>query len=255
MTSRAKIVSVAKSYMGVCGGSSAHADILRYFNSVKPDGYTAHKSDPWCSEFVSACAIQAFGKEKAKKYFPLSAACTYVINKAKKMNIWVESDKYIPDAGDWILYDWDDNGKGDNKNQPDHVGIVEYYKSGYIHVIEGNYGNKVARRKLRIDGRYIRGFVTPDYDKIKVPGPKNSSEQVVKDVLSGKYGTGAKRKENLIKAGYNYDQIQKEVNRICKLTDEVLDNKYGTGNTRKKKLGDDYDIVQWNVNRVLKERK
>lgn len=255
MTSRAKIVSVAKSYMGVCGGSSAHADILRYFNSVKPDGYTAHKSDPWCSEFASACAIQAFGKETAKKYFPLSAACTYVINKAEKMNIWVESDKYIPDAGDWILYDWDDNGKGDCTGQPDHVGVVEYYKAGYIHVIEGNCGNKVARRKIRIDGRYIRGFVTPDYDKIKVSSPKNSSEQVVKDVLSGKYGTGAKRKENLTKAGYNYDQIQKEVNRICKLTNEVLDNKYGTGSTRKKKLGADYDIVQWNVNRVLKERK
>ena len=128
-------------------------------------------------------------------------------------------------------------------------------KAGYIHVIEGNYGNKVARRKLRIDGRYIRGFVTPDYDKIKVLSPKNSTEQVVKDVLSGKYGSGAKRKENLTKAGYNYDQIQKEVNRICKLTDEVLDNKYGTGSTRKKKLGADYNIVQWNVNRVLKERK
>ena len=88
-----------------------------------------------------------------------------------------------------------------------------------------------------------------------MPSPKNSSEQVVKDVLSGKYGTGVKRKENLTKAGYNYDQIQKEVTRICKLTDEVLDNKYGTGSTRKKKLGADYNIVQWNVNRVLKERE
>ena len=171
MTSKAKIVAVAKSYIGACGGSSAHADILYYFNSVKPDGYTAKKSDPWCSEFVSACAIQAFGKSTAKKYFPLSAACVYIINKAKKMNIWVESDKYIPDAGDWILYDWDDTGKGDNKGQPDHVGIVEYYKAGYIHVIEGNMGSgsgRCGRRKLRIYGRYIRGFVTPDYDRIKV---------------------------------------------------------------------------------------
>ena len=254
MNSRAKIVAVAKSYMGVCGGSSAHADILHYFNSVKPDGYAAHKSDPWCSEFVSACAIQAFGKSIAKKYFPLSAACTYVINKAKKMNIWVESDKYIPEAGDWILYDWDDNGKGDCTGQPDHVGIVEYYKAGYIHVIEGNCGNKVARRKIRIDGRYIRGFVTPDYDRIYVK-PAARLDDVVKGVLTGKYGNGAQRKENLTKAGYNYDQVQKEVNRICKLTEDVLDNKYGTGSTRKKKLGADYDIVQWNVNRVLKERE
>ena len=67
MTSRSKIVQVAKSYIGVCGGSSAHADILHWFNTVKPDGYTAKKSDAWCAEFVSACAIQAFGKKTALK--------------------------------------------------------------------------------------------------------------------------------------------------------------------------------------------
>ena len=217
MTSRAKIVAVAKSYIGTCGGSSAHADILHYFNSVKPFGYTAHKSDLWCAEFASACAIQAFGKTAAKKFFPLSAACTYIINKAKEMNIWVESDKYIPEAGDWILYDWNDSGKGDNKGQPDHVGIVEYYKAGYIHVIEGNMGaepGKCGRRKLRIDGRYIRGFVTPDYDRIRMN--KKSNEEIAKEVIAGKWGNGRERKENLIAAGYDYNKIQAIVNKLMK---------------------------------------
>lgn len=219
MTSRSKIVAVAKSYIGACGGSSAHADILHYFNSVKPDGYTAKKSDPWCSEFVSACAIQAFGKTTAKKYFPLSAACVYIINKAKKMNIWVESDKYIPEAGDWILYDWDDNGKGDNKGQPDHVGIVEYYKSGYINVIEGNMGSgsgRCGRRKLRIDGRYIRGFVTPDYDRIKVNKTDKTVEELAKEVIAGKWGNGHERKERLTAAGYDYNKVQAKVNELMK---------------------------------------
>lgn len=219
MTSRAKIIAVAKSYIGTCGGSAAHADILHYFNTVKPDGYTAKKSDPWCSEFVSACAIQAFGKSTAKKYFPLSAACVYIINKAKKMNIWVESDKYIPDAGDWILYDWNDNGKGDNKGQPDHVGIVEYYKSGYIHVIEGNMGSgsgRCGRRKLRIDGRYIRGFVTPDYDRIKVSKKDKTIEELAKEVIAGKWGNGHERKERLTAAGYDYNKIQAKVNELMK---------------------------------------
>ena len=216
MTSRAKIVSVAKSYMGACGGSSAHADILHYFNSVKPDGYTAKKSDPWCAEFASACAIQAFGKATAKKYFPLSAACVYIINKAKKLNIWIESDKYIPEAGDWILYDWDDTGKGDNKGQPDHVGIVEYYKAGYIHVIEGNYGNQVKRRKLRIDGRYIRGFVAPDYDRIKVSKNDKTIEDIAKEVIAGKWGNGRERKERLTAAGYDYNKVQAKVNELMK---------------------------------------
>lgn len=217
MTSRAKIVAVAKSYIGTCGGSSAHADILHYFNSVKPMGYTAHKSDPWCAEFASACAIQAFGKTAAKRFFPLSAACVYIINKAMDMNIWVESDKYIPEAGDWILYDWNDSGKGDNKGQPDHVGIVEYYKAGYIHVIEGNMGaepGKCGRRKLRIDGRYIRGFVTPDYDRIRVN--KKNNEDIAKEVIAGKWGNGRERKENLIAAGYDYNKIQAIVNKLVK---------------------------------------
>lgn len=219
MTSRSKIVAVAKSYIGACGGSSAHADILHYFNSVKPDGYAAHKSDPWCAEFVSACAIQAFGKSAAKKYFPLSAACVYIINKAKKLNIWVESDKYIPEAGDWILYDWGDSGKGDNKGQPDHVGIVEYYKAGYIHVIEGNMGSgsgRCGRRKLRIDGKYIRGFVTPDYDRIRVKKTDKTNEDIAKEVISGKWGNGAERKQRLTAAGYNYDKIQAIVNELMK---------------------------------------
>ena len=219
MTSRAKIVAVAKSYIGMCGGSSAHADILHYFNSVKPYGYTAHKSDWWCAEFVSACAIQAFGKTAAKKFFPLSAACVYIINKAKKMNIWVESDKYIPEAGDWILYDWDDTGKGDNKGQPDHVGIVEYYKSGYIHVIEGNMGSgsgRCGRRKLRIDGRYIRGFVTPDYDRIKVKKSDKTVEELAKEVIAGKWGNGYERKERLTAAGYDYNKVQAKVNELMK---------------------------------------
>lgn len=217
MTSRAKIVAVAKSYIGTCGGSSAHADILHYFNSVKPMGYTAHKSDPWCAEFASACAIQAFGKTAAKKFFPLSAACTYIINKAIEMNIWVESDKYIPEAGDWILYDWNDSGKGDNKGRPDHVGIVEYYKAGYIHVIEGNMGaepGKCGRRKVRIDGRYIRGFVTPDYDRIRVN--KKSNEDIAKEVIAGKWGNGRERKEKLVAAGYDYNKIQAIVNELMK---------------------------------------
>lgn len=216
MTSRAKIVAVAKSYIGTCGGSSAHADILHYFNSVKPMGYTAHKSDLWCAEFVSACAIQAFGKAAAKKFFPLSAACVYIINKAKEMNIFVESDKYIPEAGDWILYDWQDSGKGDNKGQPDHVGIVEYYKAGYIHVIEGNMGaepGKCGRRKLQIDGRYIRGFVTPDYDRIRVNKNK-TNEEIAKEVIAGKWGNGRERKERLTAAGYDYNKIQSIVNEL-----------------------------------------
>ena len=255
MSARDDIIRVAKSYLGAVGGSSAHADILHYFNSVKPDGYTAKKNDPWCAEFVSSCAIQAFGKKTAKEYFPLSAACVHMINKAKKMGIWVESDSYKPKKADWILYDWDDSGKGDNKNQPDHVGIVEKVADGKITVIEGNYGNKVKRRSISINGKYIRGFVTPEYSKIKSDVvPVLPLDDIVKEVLEGKWGTWTQRKTALTNAGYDYAEVQKRVTQIVKLTNDVLDGKYGNGEERVKKLGKDYDLVQWNINRIYKEK-
>jgi len=256
MSSRDDIIRVAKSYIGTVGGSQAHADIIHIFNTVKPMGYTAKRTDPWCSEFVSACAIQAFGKKTAVKYFPLSAACQYMINKAKAMHIWVESDKYVPAKGDFILYDWDDSGRGDCTGVSDHVGIVEYYKAGVIHVIEGNYSNRVKRRTININGRYIRGFVTPDYESIKPKKVvKKTVPELVKEVLSGEWGTGSQRKKALVNAGYDYEAVQKEVNRIVQLTNETLDNKYGVGQERVKKLGNDYDLVQWNINRIYKEKE
>ena len=61
------------------------------------------------------------------------------------------------------MYDWDDSGLGDNRGNPDHVGIVEQVVGGTITIIEGNKGGAVARRKLAVNGRYIRGYCTPDY--------------------------------------------------------------------------------------------
>lgn len=251
---RKRIVNVAKSYLGTVGGSSAHSDILHFFNTVKPQGYTARKTDFWCAEFVSACAIQAFGKKDALTYFPLSASCEYIIRVAKAKSIWVERDSYIPKAGDWIIYAWSDTGKGDNTTGHDHVGIVEKVKDGVITVIEGNVSDKCKRRTINVNGRYIRGFATPHYDRIKNNTYHKTTNEIVKEVLSGEWGNGAVRKNALTASGYDYTNIQKEVNRISKLTEKVLDNKYGVGKDRVKALGDDYDIVQWNVNRILKER-
>lgn len=41
---------------------------------------------------------------------------------------------------------------------------------------------------------------------------KQADEQTISDVLSGKYGVGAQRKQNLEAAGYNYDSVQQGVN-------------------------------------------
>ena len=204
---REKAVSVARSYLGAKQGSAKHKKIIDEFNKVKPDGWAMTYSAFWCAAFVSADAILAFGVDKAKKYFPLSANCVTIITKAKKMKIFVENDAFKPQMGDWLLYDWNDTGKGDNKGGPDHVGLVEKVANGKITVIEGNKNKAVGERVVPINGRYIRGFVTPKYSAMATKpkeGKKKSVDEIAQEVIDGKWGTGDDRKAKLKKAGYDY---------------------------------------------------
>lgn len=171
---REKLVSEAVKRIGVRQGSKLHKDIIDDFNKVKPDGSPMTYSAPWCAAGASAFAIRAYGIENAKHYFPLSYNCNTMIDKAKKMGIWHEKDSYRPKPADLILYDWDDKTgpHGENKNSADHVGIVRRVDGSEIHVVECNKGTteSVGERKVLINGWYIRGFITPKYDRITIQG-------------------------------------------------------------------------------------
>lgn len=209
------VVKVAENYLGVRKGSLFHHKIIDRFNNVKPDGYTAGYNDHWCAEFVSSCFIEAYGKKYAQKIMVLSASCGKMVEKAKAAGIWIEKDNYKPKAGDVILYDWQDSGKGDNQGWPDHVGIVVNSNDTTIKVIEGNTTavSQVAYRNIKINGRYIRGFIKPKFDKLpkeKKETNKTKINKLADEVIAGKYGDGEKRKKAL---GKYYDEVQKEVNR------------------------------------------
>ena len=64
---------------------------------------------------------------------------------------------YTPAAGDIIFFDWGNNGT------IDHVGIVESVSGGTVNTIEGNSGDKVARRSYRIGSSNIYGYGVPAY--------------------------------------------------------------------------------------------
>ena len=176
---REKIVAQARSWIGCNESDGSHKKIIDVYNSHTPKavGYTLKVTDAWCSGFASACAI-ACG---ATDIIPTEVGCQRHIELFQKMGIWVEDDSYIPLPGDYIFYDWDDNGVGDNKGYSDHVGIVEKTVDGVITVIEGNYSNSVKRRTLKVNGKYIRGYGVPKYD----------SETVAEDVAEAKPVEGA----------------------------------------------------------------
>lgn len=216
---RKKVINTALKYLGAVQGSKKHRKIVDIFNKVMPDGAKLLITSFWCAGYASAVEIEALGKKDAKKICPLSYNCNTIISKAKKMGIWIESDSYKPKKADWILYDWNDTGKGDNKGTPEHVGIVEKVKDGVITVIEGNKSRRVAKREIIVNGRYIRGFVKIPYNKLatkkeeKEDKKEDKKEDIVYTVEKGdtlsaiakKYDTTVKalvEKNNIENANY-----------------------------------------------------
>ena len=116
-------------------------------------------TDPWCAVFASAVAISAGYTD----IIPTECSCAKMIELFQALGRWVEDDAYIPQSGDYIFYDWQDSGKGDNVGWPDHVGIVTVVTGSSFRVIEGNKDNAVGYRDMESDGKYIRGYGIPDY--------------------------------------------------------------------------------------------
>ena len=171
---RALFVNTAKSYLGYSEASGKHRQIIDIYNSKSPlpRNYRVTYTDAWCATFVSACAIKC----GMSNIIPRECSCYYQVEQFQKMERWQENDSYIPKPGDIIYYDWQDNGVGDNKGVPDHVGIVESVSGGVITVIEGNKNDSVERRKIAVDGTCIRGYGLPNFAwwaEQNTPKPKN----------------------------------------------------------------------------------
>lgn len=218
MYSRWKVVSLVQSWLGRNEKDGSHKEIVDIYNSFKNParGIKMSYSWAWCACTWSALAI----KLGYTAIMPIEISCGHLVEQAKKMGCWQENDSYIPKPGDAILYDWDDSGKGDNTGWPDHVGTVTYVNetSGYMEVVEGNYSDSVKKRTISLNGRYIRGFITPRYDDNTVAPPAISKNKDLKtiahEVISGKWGSGEERKKSLDATGHNYSEVQTMVNQI-----------------------------------------
>ena len=102
------------------------------------------------------------------------------------------------------------------------------------------------------------------------PAPvKKSNTEIAQEVIAGKWGNGATRKTRLQAAGYDYNAVQAEVERLMKkpeppkpvlksidvIAAEVMAGKWGNGDARKQaliKAGYDYSAVQAAVNKLTK---
>lgn len=226
-------VAIALSYLGATTRSEKHREIVRIFNSVKPQGYTLKMSDPWCAAFWTVCQILA-GNSHAD--VPMSASCNQLIAEAKARGIWQEDESVAPKVGDGVMYDWQD-GKNyahtDDKGDADHIGLDYAVDKKYMYVVEGNKGyGVVGKRAVAINGQCLRGFIEPKYAsmyKIQyVPTTSYKGSLPTGDVLYNKTGEDVKRLQTFL----NWiDDAKLKVDGSCgaKTTQAILDFQYTYG--------------------------
>ena len=255
-----EVVKQALAWLGKKEDDGTHKSIIDVYNSQKPipRGYKVKYTDAWCATFVSAVFVQLGYKD----LMAMECSCPKMVTICKEMGIWEEDESRIPNIGDIVFYDWEDNGYGDNMGSPNHVGIVVDVEAGSFVVVEGNYSGAVRERVVEINATSLRGFAVPKYD----PEPSETLktvDEIAREVIAGKWGNGSERKNRLTYAGYDYKAIQLRVNDILsgrksveELAKEVLKGKWGNGKTRKQKLTDagyDYYVVQAKVNELLRK--
>ena len=101
-----------------------------------------------------------------------------------------------------------------------------------------------------------------DNAKTATQSQVKSITAIAKEVINGLWGNGNDRKTKLTNAGYNYSDVQKEVNRLLnnpqksneEIAKEVIKGLWGNGNARKanlKNAGYDYSAIQKLVNEML----
>lgn len=155
------ILNQAREWLGLKESDGSFKVIIDTYNSHKPyaRGFKMNYKEAWCDCFISALFIKC----NATEMIGTEIGVEKHVEIFKKLGIWIEDESITPKIGDIIVYDWQDNGKGDNKGYSDHIGIVEKIDGLKITVIEGNYSDSVKRRTIKVNDRYIRGYARPKY--------------------------------------------------------------------------------------------
>ena len=169
---RKAVIDLMNSLVGLNEKDGSFKVIIDTYNKLRPAGsYKMKYTDSWCACTISTAALV----NDMADIIPIDVSCGKMVEKAKKMGIWVENDAFIAQPGDIILYDWGDSGKGDCTGWPDHVGLVVDTDGTTMTIVEGNKSERVGTRKLKYNSKNIRGFIVPKYADGVTQIPKPAS--------------------------------------------------------------------------------
>jgi hypothetical protein len=118
------IIEIAKKEIGTIEGPKD--------NETKYGKWTGANFQPWCQSFVS---WSAFTSGLDPKKYPKTASTVAAADWFKKNSRWADARNDDPTPGDWIFFDFPDDGV----NRISHVGLcIKNNGDGTIQVIEGN---------------------------------------------------------------------------------------------------------------------
>ena len=212
------VVNMANAQIGKkCGKSSEYAkelDAIKFYNYPKNGAANS------CSIFVDdmiyrCCDPKTADYARSVVYEPnkdnCGASCTYSANYFKKHGAYIKNSRDFK-IGDKIFF------RKSNGNLY-HTGVIVAL-GDKITTVEGNTdGGMVAKKTYSFSDSKIAGAGRPAYTvaveaPAPAPAPSNNSGysdqeiKVARDVIKGKYGNGQTRRNNLAKAGYDYNRIQ-----------------------------------------------
>lgn len=279
-----KLIDIAKNYktlyvMGCFGAPMTNANKSRYCNNHEYNTLTSR------TKFIKAASTDTFGFDcvclikgvlwgwcgDLKKTY---GGAKYQSNGVPD----IDADTMIKKCSD-LSTDFSKIEVGEAVWTTGHIGV--YIGDGLAVECTPAWKNKVQitacnckkegynTRNWKKHGKlpYIEYDVTEKKEPVKKPTStkKKSVTTIAKEVIAGKWYTGAARKSALTKAGYNYDEVQKKVNDILEsfkksvttVAKEVIAGKWGNGAARKnalKKAGytdSEIEAIQKKVNELL----
>lgn len=163
---------------------------------------------PWCATFISWLYKAEQGLCKK------TASCVDMLDWFEKRGQVVKN----PQAGDIVFFKYSTNNRRTN-----HVGLVVSVSANCINTIEGNTSAKGSQDNggmVMQKNRYsnIVAYARPKYQEGTLTNISDHKplEEIAKEVIQGKWGSGNDRRQRLSNAGYDYREVQKLVNEMLR---------------------------------------
>ena len=174
-------------------GEVGNTDGSKYWEFTVGSSFENGDTTPWCAAFISWCAEQCGYIEDG--LFPKSASSATYRTFFSSKGLYKTPGEYTPKAGD-ILIETNDA----------HAAIVKSVEDGKVHVINGNWNDKVAESSYPLDSPKIAGYCTPEYpmgEMLEIPAGMGTTHTYMAWQLCTAIGTP---QNNLLQMEGKFDE-------------------------------------------------